>query len=145
MSRGSQWMVAMLVLVTAGWAVSQGEAQAGSLAVERSAIAESVEDREPVGEAASFSADVGEVACFTRIVGAEGEERILHVWRHNGEERAKVALSVRGSAWRTWSTKKILPTWTGSWTVEVQDADGNVLKTLSFVIGEGSSSTGVAR
>jgi hypothetical protein len=102
--------------------------------VERAAVAPSVEDREPVGEAASFPADVGSLSCYSKIVGAGEETEIFHVWRHGPTERAKVRLTVRGSSWRTWSTKRILPTWTGPWTVEIQDAQENVLATVAFTI-----------
>jgi len=141
--RGRRWLLPVLVISMAGWTTAQAESS--SLAVERSAIAERVVDREPVEEATTFAADIGQVACFTRIIGAEGEEVIYHVWRHQGQERAKVELTVRGATWRTWSTKKIVPSWTGEWTVEVQDADGNVLKTLSFTVEDGGGTTGTGR
>jgi hypothetical protein len=104
------------------------------LRVERAAVARSVENREPVGEAASFPADVGSLSCFSKIVGAGEETEIYHVWRHGPTERAKVKLTVRGSSWRTWSTKRILPGWTGAWTVEIQDAQGNVLESVPFTV-----------
>lgn len=125
------------------------EGDAGpDIRVDRAAIALYVEDREPVGEDTSFAPDVGQLACFSKIVGAEGDITIYHVWRHGPTERAKVALSVRSSAWRTWSTKRILSGWTGDWTCEVQDEDGNVLETVSFTIRESSgdvASSGTGR
>jgi hypothetical protein len=45
---------------------------------------------------------------------------------------------VRSPAWRTWSTKQIEPEWTGEWTVRIEDAEGRVLDTLRFTIGESS-------
>jgi hypothetical protein len=107
----------------------------GGVSIETAVVARSVEEREPVGEATSFPADVGELACLTRVAGASGETSIQHVWFHGSEELARVRLAVRGSSWRTWSTKQILPSWTGAWKVEIQDADGNVLHTVSFTVG----------
>lgn len=118
------------------------KAEMAKLVVDRAVIALDVEEREPVGESVFFRPDVGQILCWSKIVGASDETVIYHVWRHGPTERAKVELPVRSSAWRTWSTKKILPSWTGDWEVEVQDADGNVLETLSFTIGETSGSAG---
>lgn len=98
-------------------------------------VARQVEDRAPMGEAASFPADVGQVTAWSRITGAEGTT-VEHVWRH-GENEWVVPLEIGGSPWRTWSTKTIPPEWTGEWTVEVRDARGNVVASTTFTVGEG--------
>ncbi len=123
-----------LVLTAAGLLYAQGTPD---LQVDRAVAARGVESREPVGEASSFPADVGRVFLFSRIVGAQEETAVYHVWRPGPTERAKVRLSVRSNSWRTWSSKQIAPRWTGPWTVEVQDELGNVLESVSFVIEEG--------
>jgi hypothetical protein len=51
-------------------------------------------------------------------------------------ESARVRLPVRSPAWRTWSTRQISPEWTGEWSVRIEDAEGRVLDTLRFTIGE---------
>jgi hypothetical protein len=109
-------------------------AQAQQLSVDESAIALDVIDREPQGTNTSFGADVGRVFCFTRVVGSEGETTVHHVWYHGEEERADVELRVGGSSWRVWSSKAIVPEWTGQWRVEVQDAQGNVIETIQFTV-----------
>lgn len=112
------------------------QAETGTITVDRAVIARSVENRKPVGEASHFAADVGKIVCFTKIEGATDDTVIYHVWRHGETLLAKVQLSVRSSLWRTWSKKWINPAMTGTWTVDIEDADGDVLKTLSFTIGE---------
>jgi hypothetical protein len=119
-----------LLVLAAGWA----NAQDAGLQVDHAVTALGVEAREPVGEATSFPADVDRVFLFSRIVGAQGDTAVYHVWKHGEMERAKVELAVRSSSWRTWSSKRILPSWTGEWTVEIQDTAGNVLESVSFVI-----------
>jgi hypothetical protein len=136
-----RWLTASLtiVLVTVTWAAAQEETQPGEtseLTVTRAVIARAVEGREPVGEGTEFPPDVQELACFTKIEGTAEETVIYHTWRHGDEVKARVELSIRGSSWRTWSTKQILPHWTGEWSVKVEDADGNLLTIVSFTITE---------
>ncbi len=139
--KAMRWLTASLaiLLVTGIWAPAQEETppgEASELTVTRAVVARAVENREPVGEGTEFPPDVQELACFTQIEGADGETVIYHTWRHGDEVKAKVELSIRGSSWRTWSTKKILPHWTGEWSVKVEDADGNLLTIVSFSITE---------
>lgn len=93
-----------------------------------------VDNRELVGTDSTFSSDVGTVYCFTRIKGAEGESTVTHIWYHNEEEVSRVSLDLKSADWRTWSSKKILPTWTGKWTVEVVNTEGEVLTSGTFNI-----------
>ncbi len=104
------------------------------LVVEAAAIGTAVQEREPVGVDSLFAADVGEVVCWTRIAGAPDTTSVTFVWLRNGEEMARVDLPVKSPMWRTWSSKKIRPDWTGAWEVRVLDPAGEVLKSLSFTI-----------
>lgn len=104
------------------------------LSVEESAIALDVIDRMPVGSDSTFVASVGRVYCWTLVAGAEGEVAIHHVWFHGDQEMADMELRVGGSPWRTWSSKAIVPEWTGAWRVEVRDSAGNVIETIRFTI-----------
>ena len=124
------WICGGVLALALGWA----SAQESALRVDRAVTARGVEARQPVGEATSFPADVGRVFLFTRITGARGDTVIYHVWRHGPTERARVELPVRSNSWRTWSSKRILPSWSGEWIVEIQDQAGNVLESVSFLI-----------
>jgi hypothetical protein len=121
-------------LVLAALALS-GSAQAGGLEVSRMVICRGVAAREPVQPDSVFARDVGRLFCFTEIRGAETPTEIVHVWFWGEKEMARVRLPVRAERWRTWSSKRILPEWTGTWRVEVQDTAGSVLRTASFRIG----------
>ena len=107
---------------------------AGSLEVTDAAICEKVVDRAPVGANTSFSATVGKLYCFTKIVGAQTPTTVTHVWYFGETEKARIELKVGAASWRTNSSKKIRAHETGSWHVDVLDADGNVLRTLQFYV-----------
>ena len=115
-------------LVTAGLPAQQQMVDAEIV------IARSVEDREPVGAGEDFPSNVGQLAGWTRVTGA-ANTTIEHVWRHRGNENV-IPLNIgQGSPWRTWSRKTIPSDWTGQWTFEVRDADGNVIATTTFTVG----------
>lgn len=91
-------------------------------------------DRVISGEASSFPSTVGKVYVWSRVTGGAGESTVKHVYSHNGTEMASVELRINGSSWRTWSSKSILPSWTGDWEVKVVDASGATIGSASFTI-----------
>lgn len=101
--------------------------------VAEAAVCTAVEDRAPVGAAETFPAGTEQLMCFTDLRNAGGQT-IIHAWIHDGTTRARVELEVGGDRWRTWSSKKLLPEWTGAWQVKVMTADGAVLETLDFTV-----------
>ena len=120
--------ILLLGLVTAGLPAQQQMADAEIV------IARNVEDREPVGAGEEFPSNVGQLAAWTRVTGA-ANTTIEHVWRHQGHENV-ISLNIgMGSPWRTWSRKTIPSDWTGQWTFEVRDTDGNVMATTTFTVG----------
>jgi hypothetical protein len=128
-------VVAMVSMVTAlFFAVTAASAAAAGLQVESAVICEQVVDREPVDVGSSFPATIGKLYFFTKIVGAEGNTQVTHVWYYGDSERARVTLSVRASNWRTYSSKRIQAHETGAWRAEVLDSDGNTLATARFEI-----------
>ncbi len=108
-------------------------AQAG-LTVREAAIARGIEDHEPVGVAGTFPPDVGKVYCYTKIAGGRPGDHITHVWYYGERKMAEVELAIGSPLFRTYSSKRILPSWTGGWRVEVLGPDGTVLQTLEFTI-----------
>jgi hypothetical protein len=97
-------------------------------------IARGVQERNPVGVGNIFAGDVGQLFCHSLILGAEGETTIHHVWYWNAQKMADVPLTIRSPRFRTRSSKKILPHWTGPWRVEVVSSDGEVLEMTEFVV-----------
>lgn len=122
-----------LALIACVAAVPAVAAEA-ELEVDTLVFCTAVDDRVPVGEASAFDNDVGRVCCFTKIAGAQDSTTVFHVWYHGDDEMARVELAVNSASWRTWSTKRMLPSWTGAWRVEVQTKDGTVLESSDFTL-----------
>lgn len=111
------------------FAVSSAVAE---LRVEDAVITTGVENQAAVDEVQVFAADYGKLFCYTRIVGAETDTNVTHVWYYGNDVMAEVELAVGSSDWRTYSSKRFLPQWAGEWTVVVQDDDDVVLATIPF-------------
>lgn len=109
-------------------------AQAAPLKVAVGQITTAIEKQMPVDKIENFPADYGKLYCFTRIVGADQETQVTHVWYYQEDEMARVVLPVRSSDWRTYSSKRFLPQWVGQWRVKILDADENELATIAFVL-----------
>lgn len=102
--------------------------------VERIAICKDVQDRVPIDMDTTFSADAGSLYCFTRIEGATDTTSVTHVWYYGEKKMAEVTLPVRSIRWRTWSNKRLLPRWTGTWTVVILSETGTPLTQTSFLL-----------
>ncbi len=126
--------VAFLALCLPLAALAQTPAEAGSALKAEAQVCTGIQERMPTGMAESFTPEVGQVYLWCKITGSDGETTIKHVWYYQGNEMASVELPVKSSSYRTWSAKKIMPQWTGDWSVKVEDASGTVLKEISFKI-----------
>jgi hypothetical protein len=78
---------------------------------------------------------------YTSINAPRGlNERIFHVWRHNGEEIERIALDIRGGreeGYRAWTHKQNFPPDVlGEWQVRVLTEDGQMIGVLRFEVTE---------
>ncbi len=105
-----------------------------ALSVSRIATSAEVVAREPVDPTTIFTADVGTVYCFTQLTDIGESTTIHHLWSHEGTTMADVELTIEGTSWRTWSSKKIMPYLKGKWTVTVTDAQGVEISTVDFSV-----------
>lgn len=105
---------------------AQQAAPAAEGDVARSAFATAIQDREPVDQIQSATTQTDTIYFFTELKDLEGQT-VVHRWEHEGEVMAEVSFDVGGPRWRVWSSKELMPDWTGDWTVKVVDAAGNVL------------------
>ena len=105
---------------------------AAGLQVADAAITTAIENQMPVDRIETFPADYGKLFCFTRIIGAEKDTQITHVWYFQNDELARVALPVRSADWRTYSSKRFLPQWAGDWRVVVLDDQQNEIASIPF-------------
>jgi hypothetical protein len=125
------FLIMLIVLILSAVSFAQ---QAPEVSVEDIEVCTSIEDRVPVGVDTSFSGDIERLYCFTKIVSNQDEVTVFHVWLHNDQVMARVPLSTKAKVWRTWSSKKILPSWTGKWRVDVEAPDGTVLSSKEFEV-----------
>jgi hypothetical protein len=99
--------------------------------VTRASFTSEIIGREPQDSITSLSNEHFEIVFFTELHDLDGYT-VSHVWEREGAEMARVPFVVDGPRWRAYSTKKLEPSWTGEWTVRVEDESGRVLHTESF-------------
>lgn len=109
------------------------EEATSNIRIAASAICLSVEEHEPVAAADTFAVQDERLYCWTRVEKGKGET-IIHAWIHEGTTRARVELPIGSDSWRTYSSKELLPAWTGNWEVKVLTGGGAVLETIPFVV-----------
>ncbi|MDX1298004.1 MAG: DUF5924 family protein [Pseudomonas sp.] len=78
---------------------------------------------------------------YTAINAPRGlNERIYHVWRHNGREIERIALDIHGGrkeGYRAWTQKQNFPTGAvGRWQVQVLTEAGQMIGVLRFQVVE---------
>jgi hypothetical protein len=102
--------------------------------ISRMVMCESVSDKEPVHPSETFPVDIGTVYCFLEAVEIEEDTTVSFAWYYENREMARITLPLeKGRRWRTFSSKK-LEELRGNWKVELVEASGIVLNTLSFQV-----------
>lgn len=100
--------------------------------VSRAMFTTAIEDREPVLMVESVdSSAYTTISFFTEFNDLSGHN-ITHQWIHNDKVMFEKTFEVKGARWRVWTSKTLIPSWTGSWTVNVLDDDRSVLTSKSF-------------
>ena len=106
------------------------EKQKGRVA--RAIFTSAIVDREPVDNLTAVSGDAQRVFFFTDLRELAGQI-VTHRWEYNGKVMAEVTFKVgNGARWRVYSSKNLLPEWTGQWTVVVSNENGWPLDTSTF-------------
>lgn len=115
-----------------------GEVAYAEGSVARAIVATGVADHEPVNDLERVLAGNEKVYFFTELRGMQGQT-VKHRWSHGEVALAEVEFNVRGPRWRVWSSKNLLPEWSGEWKVAVIDAAGNVISEKSFTYASGET------
>lgn len=97
-------------------------------------IATGVEDLTPQNIAEVFSSSHDKLYAFCRVSNAQENTTILHQWYYGNKLMATVPLLIKSASWRTYSSKNIIPAWTGEWRVDITTEDGLLLASLTFYI-----------
>lgn len=117
------------ILVASALAVC-GNAAAGE--VSRAIFTIGVDNREPVIMVDSIdSGSYSSISFFTELNDLQGHN-VTHQWTFQDQVMFEKTFEVRGDRWRVWTSKTLIPSWTGSWTVNVLDENRTVLASKSF-------------
>ena len=101
--------------------------------VVRSAFTREIAEREPTENLQKLSNENGEVKFFTELRDMSGQTAI-HRWEYDGEVVAEVEFNVKGPRWRVWSSKSLVPQWTGDWKVSVVNGAGDVISEKKLIV-----------
>jgi hypothetical protein len=100
--------------------------------VSRALFTIGIDNREPVIMVDSInSSSYNSISFFTELNDLEGHN-VTHQWSLNDMVMFEKTFEVKGARWRVWTSKTLIPSWTGSWTVNVLDDDRTVLASKSF-------------
>ncbi len=124
----------LFVLALAFLSLTSLLAQTSDYEVTNAVVTTKITNRMPEVQTANntFASTVERLFYFTKIEQATEPTSILHQWYWQNELLATVELDVDSDAWRTWSSKRIMPHQTGKWTVVSKRPDGSTAQTTSF-------------
>jgi hypothetical protein len=99
----------------------------------RAQFTSAIQGREPADNLVELNGPAGKVFFYTELSGMT-DQLVIHSWEFKGESVAEVRFRPDGPRWRVWSSKQMLPTMQGTWTVVVMNASGDILaeKTLDY-------------
>lgn len=102
------------------------------MTINRFVTCQGIENREPANETKTFAAGTETAYVFLEARKISADVEVNVVWIYDGNEVARVPLSIRqGNRWRTNSSKQLAGR-PGAWQVQVQDAKSAVLASLDF-------------
>ena len=90
-----------------------------------------IKDRTPLNIIEELNNSFGKIYFFTNIRNLQGQS-IRHRWIYKNKVMAEVEFDINGPRWRVWSSKNLWPTWLGEWSVEVLNANSEVLYKKEF-------------
>ena len=100
--------------------------------VSRAIFTIGIDNHEPVLNISSIdSGSYTSISFFTELNDLGGHN-ITHQWTFNDKIMFEKTFEVKNARWRVWTSKTLIPSWTGTWIVNVLDDDGAVLTSSSF-------------
>ncbi len=107
-----------------------GTATAGE--VSRAQFTTSIDDREPVSMIYSLDSSAGNSISFFTEVSDMAGQTVTHQWTHQDKIMFEKTFQVKAERWRIWTSKTLIPDWTGTWTVNVLDNERALLASKTF-------------
>ena len=143
------WLVLPLIVLTlggTGWLLRSWVPPA-TLWMTEVAVTTQLQDRTPGESLKTISASELRsrgLYAYTSINAPRGlNERIYHVWKHNGKEVDRIALDIHGGrkeGYRAWTHKQNFPPDSvGRWQVRVLTEDGQMIGVLRFLVNPDQS------
>ena len=141
MKKTSVLILVLFFILTAAPAIQaetqgpEGAADTASLfKVSQMVIAGSLENKRPVGIVNVFSSSTEKVYCYVEATHITADTNITLVWYRDNRAISRITLPLKkGLIWRTNAYKSLFGS-KGDWKVELQDADGKVVKTVGFTV-----------
>lgn len=100
--------------------------------VARAIFTTAIADREPVDDLKTVPNSTDRIYFFSDLRELAGQI-VTHRWEYKGKTMAEITFKVgNGTRWRVYSSKNLLPEWTGTWTVVVSNESGQALQTSTF-------------
>jgi hypothetical protein len=107
-----------------------GTATAGEIS--RALFTNGIDNREPMAIIDSIdSSTSNSISFFSEVTNMSGQ-KITHQWMHNDKIMFEKTFEVKSARWRVWTSKTLIPGWTGTWTVNVLDNERAILTSKSF-------------
>ena len=107
-----------------------GTATAGEIS--RALFTTGIDNREPVAMVESIDSSTNNsISFFTEVNNMSGQT-ITHQWTHQDKVKFEKTFEVKSARWRVWTSKTLIPSWTGTWTVNVLDSERTILTSKSF-------------
>ena len=100
--------------------------------VSRAIFTVGIDNHEPVSDVSSINSEsFTSISFFTELNELDGHN-ITHQWTFNDKIMFEKTFEVKSPRWRVWTSKTLIPSWTGIWTVNVLDEDRSLLSSSSF-------------
>ncbi len=89
-------------------------------------------NRDPVDTVSTFKVSDGNAYAQIRVFNSGAPDTVTFKWIHDGNVYFSFHSPIGNAfSWRTYTSVKTLP---GSWTVQILDSKGNILKEKSFEV-----------
>ena len=100
--------------------------------VSRALFTLGIDDREPALPVDSLDHDShNRISFFTEVNDMTGRI-VTHQWMHQDKVMFEKTFEIKSERWRIWTSKTLIPSWTGTWTVNVLGEERELLASKSF-------------
>ena len=100
--------------------------------VSRAQFSIGIDDREPVSVVETLDSKAhNSISFFTELNDMTGTT-VTHQWTHKDKVMFEKSFEVKSERWRVWTSKTLIPAWTGTWTVNVLNDENELIASKSF-------------